>query len=483
MYKPSATLNEKRVVYCVALSAFVFQFEAFLVNVSLPDMAKELKATSTEISFVIIAYLLAASVSFIPAGRLGAQHGLRRVFLIGCALASFGTLASGLSQNLPLLCVSRLIQGAGTGTMVAMAYAMIPFWVAQNRVGWGYGMLSLGAGLGMLTGMPVGGLLSHYLSWQWIFLATFPVFVALFWFGYKNLAEVAPSGHAVNQDTQASFAQRPLNWYGLVLSALVISLFVLSISLGSELGWRSPVILTCVITGLVLAALLCWRARHGYGLFSQALMRNPGFILALTTLFIFQFVNGGVRFMMPFYLELGLGLTVLSSSALLLLYPLSFSPTGVWAGRLSDHWGAKPLILLALFLSALLCAAFAFLLHLNSLWIFGLFVLFLGFLTGLFSPANNRYTMQTVPVADQNEASALLPVALNMGTLVGTSVFDSIFSFGFPQMPLVEFEAALGTGPFSHLLYEGFTHVFIFASLALFVMAIGVRWFFRLRPH
>jgi MFS family permease len=146
-----ATSAEKRVVICVAFSAFVFQFEAFIVNVSLPDMARELHATSTEISFVLIAYLIAATFSFIPAGHLGNRYGIRRVFITGCMLAALGTLASGLSANLPLLCLSRLIQGVGTGTMVAVAYAMIPFWVYKNRVGWAYGMLSLGAGIGMFV--------------------------------------------------------------------------------------------------------------------------------------------------------------------------------------------------------------------------------------------------------------------------------------------------------------------------------------------
>jgi len=466
MQAPIATSTEKLVVFCVAFSAFVFQFEAFVVNVSLPDMARELNATSTEISFVIIAYLIAATFSFIPAAHLGNRYGIRRVFITGCMLASIGTLASGLSANLPLLCLSRLLQGVGTGTMVAVAYAMIPFWVNANRVGWGYGMLSLGAGIGMLTGMPVGGLLSHYLHWHWIFLGTLPVFLALLWFGYKYLPRV---DHTHNDTSN----QSTLNWLALGLSSLLIASVVLSLSLGSELGWRSPLIFVLLIVSIVSGLLLWWGGRNGHGLVNQALLHNPGFLIALLTLFTFQFVNSGVRFLMPFYSELGLGLSVLSSSVLLLLYPLSFSPTAVWAGRLTDRIGSEPLVAVSLFLTALLCAIFAALVSQQEIWIFAVFILALGFLTALFSPANNRRILQAAPRSCQSEASALLPVALNLGGLMGVSVFDTIFSSNFPTTSIITLQQTMRSDPSNDLLFQGFTHAFTLASLVLIVVAIS----------
>lgn len=461
-----ATSAEKRIVFCVAFSAFVFQFEAFIVNVALPDMARELHATSTEISFVLIAYLIAATFSFIPAGHLGHRHGIGRVFIIGCMIASLGTLASGLSANLPLLCLSRLLQGVGTGTMVATAYAMIPFWVNQHRVGWAYGMLSLGAGVGMLTGVPVGGLISHYLHWHWIFLGTLPVFLVLLWFGYRHL----PRAHHTHEDTSN---QSTMNWLTLALSSLLIASVVLSLSLGSELGWRSPLILALFIVSIAIGLLLWWRGRNGHGLFNQALLQSPGFLIALLALFIFQFVNGGVRFLMPFYSELGLGLSVLGSSALLLLFPLSLSPTAVWAGRLTDRIGSEPLVAVSLFSSALLCAIFAALVSQQQVWIFAIFILIFGFLTALFSPANNRRIMQAAPRSCQSEASALLPVALNLGGLLGISVFDTIFSSDFPTTSIITLEQTTRADPSHDLLFLGFTQAFALASLVLIIMAIG----------
>jgi len=257
------------------------------------------------------------------------------------------------------------------------------------------------------------------------------------------------------------------------LSSLLIASVVLSLSLGSELGWRSPLILALLIFGIAIGLLLWWRGRNGHGLINQALLHSPGFLIALLALFIFQFVNGGVRFLMPFYAELGLGLSVLGSSALLLLYPLSFSPTAVWAGRLTDRIGSEPLVAVSLFLSALLCAVFAALVSQQEVWIFAIFILVFGFLTALFSPANNRRILQAAPRSCQSEASALLPVALNLGGLMGISVFDTVFSSDFPTTSIMTLQENTRADLSNNLLFQGFTHAFALASLVLIVMAIG----------
>lgn len=417
--------HEKWVVYCVAFAAFTFQFEAFVMSVALPDMARELGSSSTEISFVVIAYLLAATVSFLPAGWLGDRYGLRRIFLYGALLACAGTLLSGISFNLQLLWASRLITGVGMGALVAVSYAMIPAWINQKRLGWGYGMLSLGAGLGMIAGLPIGGLLSHYLVWQWIFLASIPIFVVLIAVAYHHLPRRKLSG-----------------------------------------------VITSSQPGLVR------RAYRGRLLLSPELFRCAGFSLALLTLFLFQFVSSGIRFLMPFYLELSVGLTVLMSSALMLIYPLSFAPVGVWAGRLADRVGSRLMVLLALGLGACICALYVGALTQLNLWIFSLFMCAFGVVCALFSPPNNRLIMSSVPSQHRGEASALLPVALNMGSLLGISFFDSVFSLHFTQEAGQSLEKFATTQGAQQLFLDGFEHAFLFATL-IFLLAFVVVFLFN----
>ena len=397
--------HEKWTVGCVAFAAFTFQFEAFLVGVALPDMAREMGASSTEISFVVMAYLLAATLTFLPAGRMGVRYGLRTVFLFGTLLSCLGTLMSGLSTHLPMLWTSRFIQGVGMGALVAVSYAMIPAWIEQKRLGWGYGMLSFGAGMGMIAGLPVGGILSHYFVWQWIFLATIPIFVLLFAMAYLHLPREKP--------------------------------------LQNILPKRS--------------------GTHWINLF-----QHHGFLLALLTLFVFQFVSSGVRFLMPFYLELSMGMTALMSGVFMLIFPLSFAPTGIWAGRLADRMDARSLVLFAFGMGALICALYVGVLEQLNIWFFCVFMLSFGIVCALFTPPNNRLIMMSLPELQRGEASALLPVALNMGSLLGIGFFETIFSMNFPSQAhkaLLELASNQAT---QYAIIEGFTTAFLCASIICF---------------
>ena len=225
--------REQRVVTCVALTAFIFQFEAFLVNVSLPDMARELHTSSTAVSMVVIAYLLTATVAFVPAGYLGEKFGMRRVFLSGCVVATLGTFLSGLSVNLEMLWCSRFVQGAGMGAMVSIGYAIIPMMVRKHRVGWGYGMLTLGAASGMVLGLPVGGLWSQFFSWHWIFLGTAPVLSLFLAFGWMAFPADARAGARANGLHPLQFL--PFSFF--LLGA------VLALCLGNKIGWASPIVI------------------------------------------------------------------------------------------------------------------------------------------------------------------------------------------------------------------------------------------------
>lgn len=468
--KTSMSRQERLIICCVCLAAFTFQFEAFLINVALPDMAAELHATSTEISFTVLVYLLATTIALIPAGKLGDRFGLRRTFLTGCALAAAGTLLCGLSTELPVLLAFRFIQGLGIGSIVANAYAMIPKWISQEHAGRGYGLLSLGAGVGMVAGLPVGGALSFALSWHWIFLATTPLFLALFWLGWKVLPiESRPPQLGLK-----------LDWIGLFILGWTLSFFVLAVSLGAELGWTSTPILSLFLLTVFLIVVLVARKNRQSSLFSAAIFSSPGLMPGLCVLFIFAIAVGGVRFLLPFYLQLSCGLSALLSSILLLSYPISFAPAGIVAGRQADRVGSHWLVSSACILVALLCSLFAWLSEELGIWFFILFVLGLGFANGMFFAPTNRFCISNVPDQLKGETSALLPVALNMGTLIGVSLFETIFTIHVPKGDMLVLGDTRPTDHMLALINHGFVDAFELAALLL--LAAGLFAWITLRP-
>jgi len=411
--------QEKGIVFCIALMAFVFQFDAVLVTVSLPDMQRELGTTTTGVTWVLLSYLLAAIVALIPAGHLCDRFSLRSISMIGAALATGGTLMCGLASTLEWLCVGRLLQGLGMGTMVAAGYAMMPTWVRPERMGWGYGMQSLGAGLGMMTGAPAGGFLSHYLTWQWLFLGSIPFFVllaVLIWM-------VIPSG-----SQQILNKTKPIAWSAILSVCLLLTVLVLLLTWGVELGIGSPVTQALMLGLIVLIALLRYLAMKGKLVFSPELFDQPSRLAGLVCLFLFASLVNGIRFIMPFYLELACLFGIILSSMLMLCFPLGYSPVGVLSGSLSDRLGSRRVMVVSAMTGLTACLVFASVSHWHHPWIAGVFILVFGIAAGLFFPPTNRLIMRKLPDDLHGEAGGLLTVVFNLGGLIGTAAFHLVLN-------------------------------------------------------
>lgn len=450
---------------CVALAAFAFQFEAFIVNVSLPVIAKDLSTTPSYISLVVIAYLLAATVSFFPASSFGERYGLTRTFLVGCALACIGTLLSSLSFNLWFLLGSRLIQGAGSGVIVSIGYAMIPAWISHEKRGWGYGLLSMGAGIGMVAGLPLGGILSYFISWHWIFIASMPVLVGLFCFAWSILPDDAVSSSETYIPVKKAYS-------GTLLFVLLLVSLIFSLSLGTELGWDSYPILSGLFLAMIALMTMMIRVRYfQYAHSSIELLRTPGFMVGLSVLFIFSATVAGIRFLFPFYLDLSAGLNPLMSSYVLLIYPIVLAPTAAWAGRAADQIGSRILVLAAGLLGVLVCLIFASLLWVSALWPALFFLVIFGLSTGMFYAPNNRFVMTNVPDNQSTEAAAFVPLLLNIGSMFGISVFDTVFGMDVSDIGQT----------FPEQVNLGIYHAFVLAA-ALMILLVGLVYF-TYRPH
>jgi MFS family permease len=421
---PSATLPERqenRVVYCIALMAFTFQFDALLVLVALPDMVREFSTTSTGASLIVVSYLMAATVAFVPASKLCHRYSLRTLSLAGCFTGTAGTLLCAVSPTIEILYASRFLQGLGTGVMVAAGYAMMPTFIRQSRVGWGYGLQSLGAGMGMVTGIPAGGLLSEFLEWPWIFWATLPLFGLLTVFVWR----VIPAANAV-----AVQRRHPIHWDALGLFCGIMVTLVFALSFGGEFGWTSrPILIAWSISaGLILAFFVL--AKKGRRLFPAETFQSSSRLLALLSLFLFALFGSGVRYTLPFYLEVACGLSALASSLVLLTFPIGFGPAGIFAGRLSDRFGSIPLLVWSGLLSSLICLGFTGLIGFYSAALTSLFAFGFGVTSGLYFAPSNRYLVGTAPETLRAEMGGLIPLVMNFGTLMGVAVFEMTLTLG-----------------------------------------------------
>lgn len=414
--------TDQKVALCVALAAFNFQIDATAVVVALPSIATTWTLTTTQVSMVVLTYLLAATAVFIPAGWAAGRWRMDRIFLLGCGLMTLGTLLCAAVPSFIALLACRGVQGLGGGLVAALGYAMIPAYLSKDRVAWGYGWLSTAAGLGMVAGAPLGGLLAQYASWRTIFAATacpiaLLVVIVACWLPRDPTEK---GGGDQNQDVGGAF----LLAFGLATGTLCLSF-------SQELGWFSPATMALLASTAVLFVMAARPRRGCRPLFPPVLLRDGRYMGSLANTFALTATTGGYSFILPFYLTLWCDLPLSLVSLVILLGSASFIGGVQFSRRLGGRWTKPRMVVLGVAGGAVASALFGLSLPLGGVGAVMAFWLAFGFLRGEATPVNNALALEDVSSEWRNDAAVILPLVLNIGTTAGVSFFETIFSLWF----------------------------------------------------
>jgi len=419
MSAPSA--QERAVAVVMVLASFTFQFEAYMLNVASPTIGHELNVSTGDLSLIVSLYLVATAAALVPAGKCASRFGLKPVFIAGCSVAALGSLIGGLADGVAQLWICRLVQGLGTGFMVTTIYGMVPRFMARNHAGWGYSMLSLGAGTGMILGLSAGGILASYVGWRSVVMTPMLLFVVLITMALRKLPrEETASVPGLRFDIVA-----PVLFAACLISAVFFITYV------PVLGWAERRMLSCLAAAALAALLLAvWIRWTGSTFFPKNLLRNRCYIASLLMMFWFQINIAGVMFVLPFELQGIVRLGAISCSLVLLAYPIAFSPTARWAGRQSDQVNPLSLITMSAGVGCVALALCAALVGSTAIWPILMLLTGIGIGSGLFTSPNNRLAMSEVADGLGNDAAAWLPVCLLSGSVVGVSVFQIALTGG-----------------------------------------------------
>ncbi len=146
------------IIFSVALATFMARLDSYIVNVSLPTMARYFDSSLSDISRVVFIYVLAASSTLLLFGKLADRTGLRRLFLWGYILFTAGSLLCGVSGSLNMLTISRFVQGLGSSMLAATSLAILSRHIPQEKTGKAFGIFTSASALGITLGAPLGGI-------------------------------------------------------------------------------------------------------------------------------------------------------------------------------------------------------------------------------------------------------------------------------------------------------------------------------------
>ena len=410
------------IVITVTFAAFMSKLDSYIVNISLPTIAGRFSVTTSQVSWIVLVYLLVSTSTLLLFGKLGDRFGLRRIFFLGYLLFTLGSVLCGISLSLEMLIVSRFIQGTGCAMLLAIAFAIIPRFLPHEITGWAFGIAATGAALGIAVGAPVGGIITGFLSWRWVFLVNVP-------FGIFAMYAVNKYIPDEKEPNSRKLRKAGFDALGAAFSFVGLALLIYGLNSGREFGWTSPRIVGCFAVSLVFLAaffireIMCEEPLLDFGLF-----RSFRFSAAVaSTLFAYMLLAGN-SFLLPFYLEMGKGLPTATVGLVIMIYSVIYMAAGPFAGRISDR--VRPSILCAFaMLSAALCSfVFAFSLASPGLVAVVVFLLWIALSFGFFISPNNNQVMSLAPPDRQGSASGVFNTINSLGLTLGVCLFEMIMS-------------------------------------------------------
>ena len=306
-----------------------------IVNVALPSIQSELDFTTEDLQWVVSGYALTFGGFLLLGGRMGDLLGRRRLFMVGLALFSVSSLLCGLSVSSGMLIAMRLLQGAAGAILSPSVFSitLVTFEEGAER-NKALGVLGAIAGSGAAIGVLLGGVLTEYAGWEWIFFVNVPI----------GLAALALVPRYVRESRAADLA-RHFDAAGAVTVTASLMLFVFGLTQSTNYGWTSARVLGSLAGSAVLmAAFLVIEARsHSplvpLGFFKRRTLAGAnliGFGLG-TTIF-------GMFFLLSLYMQIVLGFSALETGLGYLAVALTAVAASGVAQALVTRIGVKPVL-------------------------------------------------------------------------------------------------------------------------------------------
>lgn len=415
----SGPVSPRFTALIVASALFMENMDSSVIATSLPAIARDIGADPIALKLAFTSYLLSLAV-FIPvSGWAADRFGARTVFASAIAVFTAGSIACGLSSSLEGFVLARVLQGLGGAMMTPVGRLVVlrsaPKHEIVDLIAW----LTTPALIGPLIGPPLGGFISTYFHWRWIFWVNVPVGIlgiALALLYVPNI--VAPD--------------RPrFDRVGFVLSGLGLSGLVFGLSvLGQELiPLKVAVVLVAV--GSVSTLLYVRHARRTpHAILDLKLFRLPTFRASVTGGSLFRVGIGAIPFLLPLMLQLGLGMTAFESGSLTFVAAIGALTMKLTAAPLVRRFGFKRLLVVNGFVSA----GFVFLTGLFALGVPSAVILTVllvgGFLRSLQFTCLNTVAYAEVSHAAMSRATSLSSVvqqvSLSTGVAVGALVLETL---------------------------------------------------------
>jgi len=421
-------VNPWLVTVVISLATFMEVLDTSIANVSLSHIAGGLAAGLDESTWVLTTYLVANAIMMPISGWLATVIGTKRFYMICVAIFTASSLLCGLAPSLGWLIFFRVLQGLGGAGMAPVVQSMLADLFPPEKRGMAFSVYGLSVVFAPAIGPTLGGWITDNYSWHWIFLINVPV-------GIISLLLTA----ALVREPKAAIIAREkffkegfrVDYIGFVLCVMGIGCLEYFVDRGEREDWfSSPVIvITAIVAVVSLVSLVLWEVRQKNPMVDIPLLKIPNFFGSFVAMFAMGFILFGTTALLPQFLEQLLGYTAqqagmaLTAGGVFLIFMMPLV-----GGVLIPRFQSRTLVIVGLLILA------ASLYHMSG---FNLGISFDQAVTArvfqvagialIFAPITQA-AYNGLPFGKNNNASALINLARNLGGSIGIAVSNTILA-------------------------------------------------------
>jgi EmrB/QacA subfamily drug resistance transporter len=403
----------------VASSVVMQQIDATAVTTALPQMAVSFGTNPVRLSVAITAYLLSLAV-FIPiSGWMADRFGGRTVFRLAIGLFTLGSILCGLSNSVVELTLSRVLQGFGGSMMVPVGRLVLFRSIEKTQLVRTMAYLQVPAQLGPVLGPLVGGFITTYLSWRWVFWINVPI-------GIIGMILVTMLFPNPKEDVR-----RPLDWLGFLLTGISVSCIMYAIEALGRGGTEISYAAVAGPVGLGLGFLALRHLRHFPSpILDLTIFRIPTFRVSIASGSLFRAGAGSLVFLLPILFQVVFGMSAFASGLLTFASAAGSMSMKATARPILKRFGFRGVLLWNGLISAASIAMCAFFTAALPALLTFLLLLIAGYFQSLQFTSTQALSYAEVENAQMSTATSIASMAQQLSRGFGIAVTAGLLHFG-----------------------------------------------------
>lgn len=413
--------NQHMIPFVVSLASFMEALDTTIINTAIPSMSVSLQVNPVDLKIALISYLLSLAI-FIPiSGWMADKFGIKKVFIVALIIFTISSFWCGYTNNLTELVIARCLQGLGGSHMMPLGRLIILRTFARHELINTMTRVIMVAALGMMLGPVLGGIITHYFTWRWIFWVNIPV----------GIFAVLLSAYCLKESKEINMP--PLDKLGFILFGSGLSALTFSLSAFSESNIKPHYAILILSVAVLFLFCYFWHSRtQPHPILNTKVFESRTFFVSITGNLLSRLGFGGIPFLIPLLLQVAFGYSAQLSGFLLAPTALGVLLVKPFSVTILRMLGYRTVLILNTILVSLSILIISTITINTPIYVIGLYTFLFGFLISMQFSAMNSLAYAQLPPERLSSATSIVSTTQQLSQSFGVAVGALLLGYFSP---------------------------------------------------